>query len=233
MVLGCSALLLRLPEPPIRRTADGTLGWVGHIGGALKILAGPKLRWPALLYAILIGLLSVWYEYYQLLGIDIRLTPVLFGSLLSVLTIGMVVGSEIAHRRPATRRMLLTVWGVLLATHLAGLRFRNVWIAFVSLFITFVALMLLEIYLEIYVQATISSERRATVFSLAATLGYVCFFLFAGLFVVMLKGFGVRGALTAVSLPLLALGVADMAQGSRWATGQVAPEPLTEEVAER
>jgi MFS family permease len=230
--LACG-VLLRLPEPNIRRATDGASNWFNHIGGAIRILTSPQLRWPAAIYVTLIGFLSVWYEYYQLLGIDIKLSPLLFGSLISVLTFGMMIGSEIAHHKPGSRKVLTLVWVALLVTHLGGLRFHTTWIAFVSLFVTFIALMLLEIYLEIYIQDTISSERRATVFSLAATLGYACFFVLAALFGLALKPFGIRGALTLASLPILLLGAIDIARGLPWATDKVASGPLMGEIPER
>ena len=231
--LGCSVLLLRLPEPAVKQAMSNTVTWLGHVNGAFKTLVGPKLRWPALIYITFVGFLSIWYEYYQLLGIDIKLSPLLFGSLISVLTLGMMIGSEIAHRQSGTRQTLIAVWVVLLLTHLIGLRFHTVWVAFMSLFVTFVALMLLEIYLELYIQDTIISEQRATVLSLASTLSYACFFIFAGILSLALKPLGIRGALTMVSLPLLLLGVVDIAKRVPWAIGKKAPEPLAEEIPER
>lgn len=230
--LVCGALLLRLPEPARKGEAHAAMGWISHMNGAFKTLASSKLRWPAVLYVTFMGLLSIWYEYYQLLGVDIKLSPVLFGSLISVLTLGRMVGSEIAHRWAGTRMVMGFVWAAVLATHLVGLRFPTVWVAFASLFVTFVALMLLEIYLELYIHDAISSERRATVFSIASTLGYAWFFVSAGLFGFVLGPLGIRWALTVASLPVLLLGVIDIAKGIPWAVGKVAAEPLAEEFVE-
>ncbi len=225
--LSCSiALLLRLKEPPLKRTTEMALGWIGHIGGAFKIMTSSKLRWPAALYISLFGLLTVWYEYYQLVGIDIKLGPFLFGSLITVLTLGMAIGSEIAHHKGGSKRMVIAVWLVLAATHLIGLRFGTTLAAFVSLFITFVALQLQEIYLKVYLQDNIPSERRATIMSLISTVGYVWFFALAGLFVWVLERLGVRGALTLASLPLLILGVVDVLKRLPWAVGKRSSDEL-------
>jgi MFS family permease len=223
-------LLLRLEEPPIKRTTDAATSWWGHIKGAGKLISSSKLRWPATIYISLFGLLSIWYEYYQLLGIDIKLSPFLFGSLISVLTLGMVAGAEIAHKKGGTKPMILLVWLTLMATHLVGLRFGTVLSAFISLFITFIALQLHEIYLEIHLQDNIPSERRATIMSLIGTLGYAWFFLLAGIIVFALKPLGIRGALTLASLPLLILGIIDIIKGIPWAAGKKSPESLPDEL---
>lgn len=222
-------LLLRLKEPPIKRTTDMAVGWAEHIKGALKLIASPKLRWPAAIYISLHGLLSIWYEYYQLLGIDIKLSPFLFGSLITVLTLGMVVGAEIAHKNGGTKPMLVVVWLVLMATHLIGLRFGTAIAAFINLFITFIVLQLHEIYLEVHLQDSIPSERRATIMSLIGTLGYAWFFLLATIIVFALQPFGIRGAVTLASLPLLALGIIDLSRGIPWATGKKSLEVTPED----
>lgn len=223
-------LLLRLKEPPLKRTTEMAMSWVGHIGGAFKIMAGSKLRWPATIYISLFGFLHIWFEYYQLVGIDIKLGSFLFGLLITILTLGMAVGSEIAHHRGGTKRIVLLVWLVLMVTHLVGLRFGTPVAAFISLFITFVALQLQGIYLSVHVQDNIPSERRATIMSIMSTMGYVWFFALAGLFVLVLEPLGIRGALSIASLPMLVLGAIDLARGLPWAHGKRSTEPLDDEL---
>jgi MFS family permease len=222
-------LLVRLKEPFIQRTTSMATSWWGHISDAAKLIASSKLRWPVVIYICLLGLLSVWYEYYQLLGVDIKLSPILFGSLITVLTLGMVMGAEIAHKKAGTKLMLVLVWLTLMTTHLVGLRFGAVVVAFVSLFITFVALQLQEVYLEIYLQDNIPSERRATIMSLIGTVGYGWFFLLAAIIVFALQPFGIRGALTLASLPLVILGIIDLIRGIPWASDKRYLEALPEE----
>lgn len=224
------ALLLRLKEPPLKRTTEMAMSWVGHVGGAFKIMASSKLRWPATIYISLFGFLHVWYEYYQLVGIDIKLGSFLFGLLITILTLGMALGSEIAHHKGGSKRMVLLVWLVLMVTHIIGLRFGTPLAAFISLFITFVALKLQEIYLSVHVQDNIPSERRATIMSIMSTVGYVWFFALAGLFVLVLEPLGIRGALTVASLPMITLGVIDLVRGMPWAHGKRSTQPLDDEL---
>lgn len=226
----CILFLLRLQEPPRERTSDDGTNWIGHIGGAFRIIASPKIRWTAAIYITLIGFLGAWYEYYQLLGIEAKLSPFLFGSLITFLTFGMLVGSELAHKIAATRKALAVVWVVLMLTHLIGLRFASATGVFISLFITFIVLMMIELYLELYLQDNISSERRATVFSMLTSLSYAWFFVLAAIFGLTLSHIGIRGALTVASLPLLILGVIDIARRIPWATNKVSDSAPEEEV---
>jgi MFS family permease len=229
----CLFLFLRLQEPPRERTGDIGIGWVSHLGGAFKIIASARIRWTAVLYITLIGFLAAWYEYYQLLGIEAKLSPVLFGSLITVLTFGMLVGSELAHHVAATRKALSVVWVVLIAAHLIGLRFASASGIFVSLFVTFIVFMMLELYLELYLQDNIGSERRATVFSLLTSLSYAWFFVLAAIFGLTISHIGIRGALTVASLPLLLLGVIDIARRIPWATNKVSDVLPDEEIIHR
>lgn len=225
-------LLVRMKEPHFERTADNALNWIGHLGSAFRTLLSTRIRWAAGMYVVFIGLLSIWYEYYQLVGIDIHLRALLFGSLISVLTIGMMVGSELAHRFASNRSTIACVWLGLLATHLVGLRFHNATLAFINLFLTFIALMMLELYLELYLQENIPSERRATIMSLATTLGYAGFFVLATVFALVLKSVGIRWALTIASLPLLVLGIIDLLRNIPWAIGKTTDSSLPEELVE-
>lgn len=226
----CIVLLLRLQEPAIQPGAGNILNWRGHLGDAFKNMLGSSVRWPAAVYICLFGFLAVWFEYYQLLGLDIKLSPAVFGLLISILTLGMMVGAEIAHRQRATKQTLMLIWAVLIITHLIGLRFVAPVVALGSLFLTFVALQLQEIYLEVYLQDNIPSERRATIMSLMSTLGYAWFFVLAVVFATALKPFGIRGALTLTSLPLLILGIIDIAKGIPWAPYKKSAKPLGEEL---
>ena len=226
----CLVLFLRFREPPRERTSDQNVHWLAHLGGAFKVIATPKIRWTAALYITLIGFLSIWYEYYQLLGLDIKLSSVLFGSLLTVLTFGMIVGSELAHKLAANKTVLTSTWVVLILSQLVGLRFATTLGVFSSLFVTFIAFMLIELYLELYLQDNISSERRATVFSLLTTLSYAWFFVLATIFALVLSHLGIRMTLTIASTPLVVLAVIDIIRRTPWATGKVSTEVAIEEV---
>ncbi len=225
-------LMLRLPEVSRRSVVAGS-SWTGHIGEALKTLWAPKLRWAALLYICLSGLLSIWYEYYQLLGVDVRLSSFWFSILITVLTLGMVAGAEIAHHRQGTAGTLGVVWATILIAHLVGLRFHTAATVFLSLFVVFVALMLLQMYLELYIQSVISSERRATIFSVMTTVSYAWFFVLAAVFSVALRWLGIRGALTLAATPLLLLGVIDLMRRTPWVPNKESPDIVGEELPER
>jgi predicted MFS family arabinose efflux permease len=220
----CLLFLFRLQEPPRNRTTDEQVGWGRHIGGAFKIIASPQIRWVAIIYIIFIGFMSIWYEYYQLLGLDVRLSPFLFGSLISIMTLGMTVGSELAHRLAATKRTLVAAWVVLFVTHLVCLRFHSAIAVFAMLFITFLVFMMFELYLGLYLQDKLSSERRATVFSLLTTVSYAWFFVLAAVFGLIINHVGIRTTLTITSLPLLLVGAIDIFKAVPWATGKVSDE---------
>jgi hypothetical protein len=116
-----------------------------------------------------------------------------------------------------TRRAILTSWLVITLSHLVGLRLHNPWLFLVNTLLIFVGLRLLFVYLEVYLHDHISSERRATIVSLASTLGYGIFFVLAVGFALLQKKLGVVAAITWVSLPLLSLGLIDMVIGLPWA----------------
>ena len=232
-VVGCGWYLLQLPDSRVQREITADREWVSHLSRAFRTLMSTQLRWPICIYIAFMGFLSIWYEYYQLLGVDSRLSPGLFGSLISVLTIGMVVGSEIAHRVRSSRTILSGIWVTLLLTHVVGLHFKGVAAAITCIFITFIALMLLQMYLEVYIHNVIDSHHRATIFSLASTLGYACFFLLAAIFGIAIHHLGIREALTLTSIPILLLGVVDILKGSPWAIKQPLPELLTEDSREQ
>lgn len=216
-----SILILRsMREPPIKRTTDEGLSWWRHLGGAVNLLRGKHIIWPVVLSIGLVGFISVWYEYYQLVGVDVGMSDALIGIMIGVATIGMALGSEIAHKRAGTKGMLLVGWVILTGSHLVGLQFRSQIAALLSLFVVFLGLRLMHTYLEVYIHERIPSSRRATIFSLAGTMAYGWFFILALAYSQAVRYFDARATLIITSLPLLILGAIDVARRLPWSTAK-------------
>lgn len=209
-------LLLSLEEPPIKRTAEAGLSWLWHLREAVNVMRRKSVRTATALFIALLGLQSIWYEYYQLIGIDVKVPTVVFGSMIAILTIGMMLGAEIAHKWPATRSIVIPLWLILILTQLLGLRTGNAALALINIFIAFAAFRALRAYIEITLHDRVESNVRATIFSLASTAGYALFFLLALAFTFLLPHIGVRQTLTIVSLPVLILGARDILRKIQW-----------------
>jgi MFS family permease len=222
-VAAASFVLFKMKEPPIARTKDSGENWLRHLSGATKIMKGDQVRWIILLMSAILGFTYVWYEYYQLVGISVEMPEVWFGVLIGALTMGMVAGAELSHKRPGTKPWLLVGWATLAGTLILGLRPGNAALAVGNLFILFIAMRMIRVYLEVYLHDHIPSERRATILSLAGTLSYIWFFLLAGAFSLLLPRYGARLTFTFVSIPILILALFDIAKGLKWSTTKKAP----------
>jgi predicted MFS family arabinose efflux permease len=216
-------VLLSMSEPKIIRTSDSDISWIHHLGGAFKLMNSRVIRWTILLFILLFGLQSVWYEYYQLIGVQVKVPITIFGLLLAAMTIGMAIGAEIAHHQPANRKTLLAIWVIVIITHLLGLHFTQHAVVLANFVLAFIALQTLMLYLELHIHDHLESSHRATVFSLATTISYAWFFVLAGLFTIALHRFGARQAFMVASLPFLLAGVIDVVTKSSWAPNKVAP----------
>jgi MFS family permease len=209
-------LLLGTEEPPIKRTTDIGLTWTRHLREAFGVMRSDFLRSAVIIYTVLLGLQAIWYEYYQLVGIDVKVPTIVFGSMIGILTLGMMAGAEIAHKWRASRGIIFKIWLVLIITQLIGLRVGIATLALGNIFIAFVAFRALRAYLEIILHDRIESHVRATIFSLASTAGYAIFFVLALAFTFLLPHIGIRSTLTIISLPLLALGLTDIMKRIGW-----------------
>lgn len=217
-------ILSRMKEPPIERTSDEGLSWWRHLGGAIRLLRGKHIIWPVVVSVGLVGFISVWYEYYQLVGVDVGMSNALIGAMIGVATIGMAAGSEIAHKKAGTKGMLLIAWIILMVSHLAGLQLRSQVAALGSLFVVFLGLRLMQTYLEVYIHERIPSNMRATIFSLAGSMAYGWFFILAFIYSQAVRHFDARAALIVTSLPLLTLGFIDIVRGLPWPSGKTIDE---------
>lgn len=210
-------LLLDMKEPVIHRTTADDLTWLRHISGAFGLMKKAKVRWPIAIFITLIGLQTLWYEYYQLVGIEKAVPNWIFGLLVTVATLGLIIGAEIAHKKAASPKILLVTWLLIAATHTVGLRMGLMPLFLLNLFAIFVGIRLLYVYLEVYIQDNIPSDRRATIISLASTLAYGVFFFLAGGFLVLQKNVGASWAMTLLCLPLITMGLVDILKKIAWA----------------
>jgi MFS family permease len=226
-MLVCIGILLRLPEPDIKRTSDSGITWLRHIGSAGKLLWLPSIRWPIVLYVALFGLTIIWYEFYQLIGVELKMTPFLFSLIMVVMTLGMAVGAELSHRIKIGTTSVGSMWLILTLTSILGLRTAEYALAFINLFVLFVVIRMMQIYLELYINSQLDAGRRATALSLASTLAYGWFFGLALVYSQALSQWGARWAFTIASLPLIALIVVDALRGLKWARRALAAQPIS------
>lgn len=225
-MLASTFVLLRMPEPKIRRTLDDDVTWLRHIHGAFSLMRQPDLRWPMLLIISLIGLQCVWYEYYQLVGIDLKMSTILFGIMFSVILLGMALSLEIARHLPSSRLVISAAWSLLVLTHVIGLRARDTWLTILNLVGLYMAIRIMQFYLEVYIQNHVESSRRATILSLATTIAYGWFFVLIGVFTLVLNRYGVRWAFTVAASPMLGLALVDMARAVPWAENKLVSEEM-------
>lgn len=214
-------MLLRMVEPKIARTIDSGVGSFRHVISSISLLNNKKLRWTAWLYILIIGFQTIWYEYYQLIGLDIKIPVPIFGVLIAVLTLGLTLGGELSHRAAATKQLISLLWLVLLITQLVGLQFASVPFALINIFLTFIAVAALRIYLELHIQNNIEASRRATILSLVTGLGYVAFIISGFALAFLLPKFGIRPTIMLVSFPLVAMIIIDLLRRVPWATGEI------------
>lgn len=118
-------ILWRMDEPDITRTTQLGEKWYTHLGGALKIIRKPGLKWVVALYAALMSTTYLWYSNYQLVGVEVRLPEAWFGLLISALLLGMVAASEISHKLAGTRGVVLLGWLTLVIATVVGLRINQ------------------------------------------------------------------------------------------------------------
>jgi predicted MFS family arabinose efflux permease len=222
MILG-GAVLLHMQEPPISRTKEQGENWLRHLAGSAKIMRQAHVRWTILLMTATMGVTFFCYEYYQLLGLDVKTPESWFGVLIGAATLGMVAGAELSHKQPGTKAWIAGSWATIAAAMLFGLRLGSTAGALLTIFVLFVGIRILRVYLEVYLHDHIPSERRATIFSLSGSLSYIWFFGTAGVFSLLLPHIGTRTAMTVAFAPLLALGVLDLLSRFTWAVNKTAP----------
>ena len=222
-------VLLKMQEPPIVRTSSQGETWWRHLSGAAKILHKADIRWVVIINTALMGFTFLWYEYYQLIGVNVHVPRIWFGALIACVTLGMTIGAELAHRFAGSKKVLFGGWLVFVTTLVVGMRSGNILIAIANMFVLSIALRMIRVYAEVYLQDRIPSSRRATIFSLAGTVSYVWFFLFAGLFSLALTRFDTRITYTLASIPILLIGLTDIIiKRLPWSTSQTAPLVLEE-----
>lgn len=211
-------VLFKMEEPKLERSASVATGWASHIGNSFRTLLSKEIRFVTIMYVAIVGIRSVWYEYYQLVGIDVKTPLIMFGFMIAIATIGLSLGAELVHRFEAKKSTLFLAWGLLLGTHIVGLRFANLPVALLNMFLVFVSIRMLQLYFEVYIQENIESKRRATILSLAATLGYGWFLISGLVFRFILPHIGVRSTVTWMILPLTVLAFLDFFGGFKWVT---------------
>jgi MFS family permease len=223
IVLVAVLTLLKMKEPPIKRTTEIGENWLKHLSGSMKILKKPTLIWVVALYVAMLGLTRVWFSSYQLVGIDVRLPEVFFGFLIAAITGGQVLGVEFAHRFPAKRRFILALWLVITCASTIGLLAVSPLGAMANILVLFVGLRAARVFMEVYLHDRIPSERRATIFSLSESISYLVCGLLTVAISVLLHTMSIRPALIIVSVPLIIMAVIDVLKKISWASEKTAP----------
>lgn len=139
-------LLYRMTEPDITRTSETGENWMQHIGGSLTLLKHRHILWVVLMLTVLMGYTFVWYEYNQLVGIEIGLPDAWFGILMASLALGMAFGAELAHRKRGTRRVIGFGWFMFVLAIFAGLQVSTSGIVMPAIFVIFACMRMLRIW---------------------------------------------------------------------------------------
>ncbi len=207
--------LLRLPEPAIERKVEGSKWW-HHAVDAWQEIRSNAIRWVVLLYAMLFGLQTIWYEYYQIYGLAVKTPEAWFGSLIAVLCLGLIVGSELAGKFTATKKTLILTWVILAATHITGL-FNTTFVGFLLImFVVMVCMQVLYLSFITVINQSVGSSRRATIISLGGSVSQVLFLGLALLFRLAVQKWSAQVAFLGASAPLVLLGVIDILRRIPW-----------------
>jgi MFS family permease len=226
----CGAFVLwRLPEPRLENH-DEQSKWWSHAVYAAREIKQRSIVWVVALYAMLFALLFIWYEYYQVYGLAVHTPDLWFGSLLAVMCLGLIAGAEITRRITITKKVIVLFWLVLAATHLSGFLVTSFVSCMLIIFVTMAAIQVLYLSFVNTINQNIGSARRATVISLAGSASQVMFLPLALLFRAATDAWSVQAAFTVASLPLLILGLVDVARRIPWlkVSSKSFEEPLAE-----
>jgi predicted MFS family arabinose efflux permease len=211
--IGAIVLLLKMLEPPITRTSELGMTWVKHLHVGLKTISKRAILIASIGSVLIFGLLTIWYEYYQLVVIEVHIPDALFGAAISFLTIGLLVGSLLVSKYKSTLRTLSLVWFLFLAATLLMPVANSYWLVLGIIFFGCIGIKCLELYFEVYVQDHIESSQRATAISLLNTIGHVCFFGLGLGFVVLVSHYSVRTTFLIVSVPFILFGLLTALRG--------------------
>lgn len=210
--------LLRLPEPAIERNFDGSRWW-HHARDAWAEIRANAILWVVLLYAMLLGFQTIWYEYYQLYGLAVHTPEIWFGSLIAVLCLGLIVGSELTRKFSPTKKRLTIIWIVLALAHVIGLVTASFVGFLLILFVTMVCMQILYLSLIAVLNHSVGSSRRATIISLGGSVSQILFLGLAVTFRFVVDHIGVQAAFLIAALPLILLGAIDILRKISWLTG--------------
>lgn len=200
-------VLLTMSEPPISRTSEQGLTWIRHLTEGIKILIRPTIVWSAVGLLLILGLLTLWYEYYQLIAIDVLLPKNLFGLATGFLTVGLLIGALWAGKLQPSKRLFVLLWLLLFVVNSLIIVAGNYYVALIIMLIASIAIHALNLYIKTYVQDHIPSSQRATVLSLLTSWGRVCFFVFAAILLTAMRLVNVKTAMAIAAIPLLMYGL--------------------------
>ncbi len=219
MTMGVVALL-KLSEPAVERNFDGSRWW-HHARDAWGEIRANAILWVILLYAMLFGLQTIWYEYYQLYGLAVHTPEIWFGALIAVLCLGLIVGSELTRKFKPTKKMLALVWVVLTLAHIIGLITATFVGFMVVLFMTMICMQIMYLSFIAVINHSVGSTRRATIISLGGSASQILFLGLAVVFRLVVDHWGVQAAFLMAALPLILLGAIDIMRKIPWFTDEV------------
>lgn len=196
-------ILTTMKEPPISRTSEEGLTWIKHLHEGLKVTYKKSLLWASVGLTLLVGLRTVWYEYYGLIALEVNVPEVIFGTIIAFLTVGLVVGSLIAGKWRAQFRSIGFAWLVFWLSNILLVVLEDYRSVALVMFSACVGLKMIEIYLDNYIQHHVSSSQRATVVSLISTAGHLLFFAMGLAFSLLSAHISVRATFLAVAMPML------------------------------
>ncbi len=213
--------ITKMREPVIKRSSDLGLSVLHHAKDTLRTIARPAVRWVSTMYLIITGLTIVWYEFYQLLAIEVHVPEHIFGAIIGFMTIGVALGSELARKLPRARSVIVVLWAAFATISLGFLRANNWLVIIAAIFSIAIAGRALQIYMEVYLHSQTQSAYRATIISTLTTLSYAVFFVLALVFNVAIHHFSARTTMTLVTLPILMLATIDVVRRVPWANQKV------------
>lgn len=217
-------VLSRLPEPPVERKRGES--WWSHTGQAWAEVKKNGIVWVMLLYSVMFAMQFLWYEYYQLYGLAVAVPEVWFGSILAVLCLGLIVGSEIVRKFSISKKTAVVLWAIITVTHLGGLLISQAFGFLLALFVTMASLRMLGLGFINVINQNIGSRRRATVISLGGSASQLLFLGFALIFRIAINKFGAPTAFAISSVPLLVLGMVDIIRRTPWVTEKMKVKPI-------
>lgn len=210
-------MVLSMKEPDIIRTIHNDIDWIRHLSGSFRVIKGRHIRPVFTIFVFLAGFQTLWYEYYQLVGISAKLPLVVYSALLSIITLGVAAGSEVSYRIQLSPRIITLAWSLLFVTQVIGLRLHTMVAVLITITFVSISFGMLRVYLQVFLQHNIDSSRRATILSLGTSMGYGIFIISGLLLTLMLSKFGITWSITILALPLIILGIIDIAKGMPWA----------------